>query len=234
MNILLTATLQDESLGFILTRPWVWESLWEGFLNTMYVSAWAVVIAFVVGTIVGVARYTRLPVVSWIAAAYTELLRNIPLALLMLMLFLLGRMQDVQAAILALGVFTSAIIAEVVRGGLNSIPKGQWEAARSQGLSYMQILRHIVLPQATVSMIPPFISQVVTVVKDSSFAWQLGYIELTARSRILQNLFTSPEQILVIYAVVALIYFVVNFLISESARRLQRKLQAGRGSIGTS
>jgi putative glutamine transport system permease protein len=120
-----------------------------------------------------------------------------------------------------------------VRGGLNSISKGQWEAARSQGMNYIQILQHIVLPQAVVKMIPPIVSQFVTVIKDSSFAMYIGVLELVRRSDILKSLFSNVNQILAIYAVVALIYFIVNFLLSSYARYLQKKLSAGRGAIGS-
>jgi putative glutamine transport system permease protein len=150
----------------------------------------------------------------------------------MLFCFLIAQMKDVSAAILALSIFTTAVIAEVVRGGLNSVPRGQWEAARSQGMSYIQILRYIVLPQAVVKMIPPIVSQFVTAIKDSSFALLLGVIELTARGNILKGLFPAVGQILTIYAVIALFYFVVNFAISLVARTLQKRLSAGRGSIG--
>ncbi|MDR1775256.1 MAG: amino acid ABC transporter permease [Actinomycetes bacterium] len=216
----------------MLSRGWFWTSLLEGLKLTLYISGVSILIAFVFGIVVGVMRYSRVPVISWIATAYIEFIRNIPLVLLMLFCFLVFQLKDVTAAIFALSIFTTAVIAEVVRGGLNSIPKGQWEAARSQGMSYLQILRHIVLPQAVTKMIPPIVSQFVTAIKDSSFALLLGVVELTARSNILKGLFPAVGQILTIYAVIAAMYFVINFAISVVARALQKRLSAGRGSIG--
>jgi putative glutamine transport system permease protein len=227
MNSAATATV-----GFMLTRPWFWTSLLEGLKLTLYISAVSIVLSFIFGIVVGVMRYSKLPVLSQIATVYIEVIRNIPLVLLMLMCFLVFQMKDVTAAILALTVFTTAVIAEVVRGGLNSISKGQWEAARSQGMTYIQILRHIVLPQAVTKMIPPIVSQFVTVIKDSSFALLLGVVELTARSNILKGLFPSVGQTLVIYAVIAAFYFIINFTISIIARRLQARMSVGRGGIG--
>ena len=128
--------------------------------------------------------------------------------------------------------FASAIIAGVVRGGLNSIPTGQWEAARSQGFNYVQIMRHVVLPQAVVKMIPPIVSQFVTVIKDSSFAMAIGAFELMYEGTILAGQYWKATQIITIYVLIALTYFVINFLLSHLSRKLQTKLSAGRGTIG--
>jgi len=228
-----TNVLDTQSVGYMLSRPWFWTSLMEGLQNTLYISGVSILLAFAFGIVVGVMRYSKLPVISWFATAYIELIRNVPLVLLMLMCFLIARTKDAASAIIALTVFTTSIVAEIVRGGLNSISKGQWEAAKSQGMNYLQILRHIVLPQAITRMIPPIVSQFVTVIKDSSFAVMLGYGELVMRSNVLKGLFSSVGQILTIYGIIAGIYFVINFALSVVARILQKRLSAGRGSIGT-
>jgi len=209
-----------------------WTSLLAGLGVTLIVSAISIVASFILGVIIGVMRYSKAPVLSQLATVYIEVLRNVPLLLLMFAFFLIGQMQNLTAAIVAMSIFTAAVVAEVVRGGLNSIPKGQWEAARSQGMSYIQILRYIVLPQAVTKMIPPMVSQFVTAIKDSAFALQLGVLELSNRAGIQRSLFTHPGQVLTTYAVVAAIYFIVNFILSIIARRLQKKLSAGGGTIG--
>jgi len=220
------------SIWYMLSQPFFWTSLLNGLGVTLIISAISIILAFIFGTIVGVLRYSKLPVVSQIAALYIDFFRNIPLLVLMFAFFLVGQMQNLTAAIVALTVFTTAVVAEVVRGGLNSIPKGQWEAARSQGMSYLQILRYIVLPQAVTKMIPPMVSQFVTLIKDSAFALQLGILELSNRSSIIQAQFTGPGQMLMTYAVIAAIYFIINFILSLVARRLQKRLSAGGGTIG--
>jgi len=219
------------SILFMLEQGSFWTSLLRGLGVTLYVSAISIVLAFIFGIIFGVMRYSKVPVVSQIAAVYIEFLRNIPLLLLLFAFFLIGQMQNLTAAIVAMTVFTAAVVAEVVRGGLNSIPKGQWEAARSQGMSYLQILQHIVLPQAVTKMIPPMVSQFVTAIKDSAFAMQLGVLELLNRAGILRSQFTGTGQLMTIYAVIAVIYFIVNFILSLAARRLQKKMSAGSGTI---
>ena len=217
----------------MLTTDWFWKSLYLGLQLTIVISLTTIALSFVFGIIIGVSRFSKIPVLSQVATVYIELIRNIPLVLIILAIFLIVQLRDVTAAITGLTIFTSAIVAEIVRGGLNSISKGQWEAARSQGMTYIQILQHIVLPQAVVKMIPPIVSQFVTVIKDSSFAMYIGVFELVRRSDVLKGLFTNVNQVLTIYAVVALIYFVVNFILSSIARRLQKNMSEGRGAIGS-
>jgi len=217
----------------MLSTDWFWKSLGYGLQLTIVISLATIALSFVFGIIIGVSRFSKIPVLSQIATVYIELIRNVPLMLIILAMFLIVQLRDVTAAITGLTIFTSAIVAEIVRGGLNSISKGQWEAARSQGMTYIQILQHIVLPQAVVKMIPPIVSQFVTVIKDSSFAMYIGVMELVRRSDVLKGLFTSVNQVLTIYVVVALIYFVVNFILSSIARRLQKNLSVGRGAIGS-
>jgi putative glutamine transport system permease protein len=125
------------------------------------------------------------------------------------------------ATVAGMSAFVCSVTAEIVRGGLNSVDKGQWEAALSQGFSKAQALRHIILPQALRRMIPPLTSQCVTVVKDTSYAWALGLEEMTGAAVIF---FTKYQNPLETFFAVAWVYFTVNILISQYARRLERRL----------
>lgn len=218
----------------LLQDPIFYLALWRGLLVTLQISAVTIIVSFFAGTLIGIARYSKVPVVSQLATVFIEFIRNIPLLLLIYFCFFAAQVQMVPAAIMGLTIFTSAIIAEVVRGGLNSIQKGQWEAALSQGFNYRQTMVHIILPQAVVKMIPPIVSQFVTVIKDSSFAMAIGAPELMNEAMILaaSPLYTAASQTITIYIAIAAVYFVVNFALSLVARNLQKKLSAGRGTIG--
>ncbi|MDP2300294.1 MAG: amino acid ABC transporter permease [Actinomycetota bacterium] len=216
----------------MLTDPVLYIGLGYGLLLTLQIAGLSIALSFVFGTIIGSMRYTGLPVISHVATIYIEVIRNLPTLLLILVSYFVLGLPAMWAATIGLTIYTSAIIAEVIRGGLNSVPTGQWEAARSQGFSFLQSMRYIVLPPAVVKMIPPIVSQFVTVIKDSSFAMAIGAYELMFKGTILAAKYWRPAQIITIYLVISLVYFIINFAISTVARRLQTKMSVGRGGIG--
>jgi putative glutamine transport system permease protein len=202
----------------------VFRFLWRGLWLTLYMSVISIVLAFVLGTIIGIARYSQAPVIGKLAGAYVELVRNSPLLLLIFFMKFGLQLPKETAGITALTVFTAAMMAEIVRGGLSSIDKGQWEAARSQGFSYLQTLRYIVLPQALRKMTPPIFSQFITLLKDTSFVWWIGVEDLTARGMILANKYTATAQFFVIMGLVALTYYVLCHLLSRVARWQEKRM----------
>lgn len=201
--------------------------VFEGFYMTLKVAAISIVLSFIVGCVVGTIRYTKLPVVSPILAIAVELLRNLPL--LLIIFFARFALPDIgiklgpmNATILALTLFEGAMIAEIVRSGLNSIDKGQIEAARSSGLGYVQTLWHIVLPQGLRRMMPPLVSQFISLLKDTSLAIVISLPELMHHAKIVigQNYsYTIP-----ILFLVAILYFAVNYALSLAARRMESRL----------
>lgn len=226
-------TFMDSPVMVMLSDPVLYLGLGQGLLLTLQIAGVSIALSFVIGTVLGAMRYSGLPVISHIAATYVEIVRNLPQLLLILVSYFVLGLPAMWAAVIGLTIYTAAIIAEVIRGGLNSVMTGQWEAARSQGFSYLQAMRYIVLPPAVVKMIPPIVSQFVTVIKDSSFAMAIGAYELMFKGTILAAKYWRPEQIITIYLVISLIYFAINFTISQIARRLQTKWSAGRGTIGS-
>ena len=226
-------TFMDSPVMVMLSDPVLYLGLGQGLLLTLQIAGISIALSFVIGTILGAMRYSGLPVISHIAATYIEIVRNLPQLLLILVSYFVLGLPAMWAAVIGLTIYTAAIIAEVIRGGLNSVMTGQWEAARSQGFSYLQAMRYIVLPPAVVKMIPPIVSQFVTVIKDSSFAMAIGAYELMFKGTILAAKYWKPEQIITIYLMISLVYFAINFTISQIARGLQRTWSAGRGTIGS-
>ena len=216
----------------MLRDPILYIGLGNGLMLTLAIAGLSIGLSSVFGTIIGSMRYTGWPVVSQVATTYIEVIRNLPTLLLILVSYFVLGLPAMWAATIGLTIYTSAIIAEIIRGGLNSVPAGQWEAARSQGMSFLKAMRHVVLPPSVVKMIPPIVSQFVTVIKDSSFAMAIGAYELMFKGTILAAKYWKPSQIITIYLLIALTYFVINFTISLVARRLQKRLSIGRGGIG--
>ncbi|MGO0063825.1 amino acid ABC transporter permease [Brevibacillus fluminis] len=200
--------------------------LLEGFLVTLEVAFLSIVFSFAIGIIVGTLRYAKIPVVSRILAVIVELVRNLPLLLIIFFTYFalpeVGlKLEKFYAAILALVIFESAMLSEIVRSGLNSVEKGQLEAARSSGLTYSQTLWHIVLPQALRRMVPPIVSQFISLLKDTSLAVVIALPELMNHAQILNG--RNVNYVIPTFLIVAVMYFVVNYALSVFSKRLENK-----------
>lgn len=200
--------------------------LLKGLAVTLEVAIVAIIFSFIIGCLLGIARYTKLPVLSQAVALAVETIRNLPLLLIIFFtkfgLAEVGiKLSVTQAAIAALTVFEGAMISEIVRGGLNSIDKGQIEAARSSGLTYAQTLWIIILPQALRRMVPPMVSQFVSLLKDTSLAVIISLPELMHNAQIVTG--HNVTYIMPILLLTMVLYFTVNFLLSLAARRLETR-----------
>ncbi|MEQ3362842.1 amino acid ABC transporter permease [Raoultibacter massiliensis] len=205
--------------------------LLQGLGMTLVISAIAIVCSIVLGTVISIMRTSNNRVLSAIATVYIEIFKNTPLLLWIMFTFFVAQLPPLGAAVLAFTLFTSASVAEIVRGGLASVPFGQYEAAKSQGFSIVQTYATIILPQALRNMIPALLSQFVTTIKDTSFLWgAMAVQELMGRGMILMNSYNSTEQIFAIFGIMAVLYFIVCFTLSQIVRAYQRKIKKERTS----
>ena len=199
----------------------------DGFYMTLKVAFLSIVYSFVLGSIVGTIRYMKVPVLSPVLGLLVEILRNLPL--LLIIFFARFALPDigiqlgpVYATIVALTLFEGAMISEIVRSGLTSVHKGQIEAARSSGLGYMRTLWHIVLPQGLRRMVPPIVSQFISLLKDTSLAVVIALPELMNQSKIVIG--QSNNYVVPVLLFAAVLYFGVNFALSLIAKRFETKI----------
>ncbi|CAM4404565.1 amino acid ABC transporter permease [Paenibacillus alkaliterrae] len=211
-----TSAYSRDNLSFLL----------EGFGLTLWLALLAIIFSFVLGCVLGIIRYAKVPVLSPIVGLFVELVRNLPLLLLIFFarfgLPELGvSLPPFWAAITALTLFEAAMIAEIVRSGLNSVDKGWVEAARSSGLSYGQTLQQIILPIGLRRMVPPIVSQFISLLKDTSLTVVITLGEMMHHANIVMG--QNSRIVFPILLLVAFMYFIVNYVLSLFARRLEAR-----------
>ena len=183
-----------------------------------------------VGLLVMVLRVLPIKPVNWLAIVYIQAIQGTPL-LGQLFLFYFGLSifgYDVSpwvAAGAALSIYASGFLAEIWRGCVQAVPRTQWEASAALGLSFLEQLRHVILPQALRIAIPPTVGFLVQVVKNTSLASAIGFIELTRAGQIVNGATFQP---FVVYVTVALIYFAICFPLSLLSQHLERRLHVAR------
>ncbi len=211
-----------------------WLFLLRGLQVTVSASVVAIALSIVFGMLLALGRLARFPLVHIPSVFYIETVRALPVFLMIIFTFFalpkLGFQVSVEwAVIIALTIYTSSVNAEIIRAGILSIEKGQTEAARSLGLSYGQTMRYVILPQALQRMVPPLVSQFITLLKDTSLGVVIGMTELLRAGEIIyrgvynNRLNNNPLETL---CVVALIYFVVCYVLSLVSQRLERQWAA--------
>ncbi|APT71941.1 nickel transporter [Thermosipho sp. 1063] len=206
-----------ENLPFLLLGAW----------DTLKLTFFSVLIGLILGTFIGMGRLSKLKVINIPSTVYVEFLRGTPLLVQISIVYFglpqLGiQLEAYPAAIVALGLNSGAYIAEIVRAGIQSIPKGQYEAARSLGMSHFQTMRYIILPQAFKNILPALGNEFITLTKDSSLASIIGVTELMRRG---QFVITRTFQTFSIYFGIAIIYFVMTFTISRIVRVIEKRME---------
>jgi putative glutamine transport system permease protein len=199
-----------------------------GLRTTLLVSISTVLVSVLFGTLLALCRNYERRLLGRIASVYIEVFRSTPLLLwILICVFMLPFGTYLIRGSLGLALYTSSVIAEIVRGGLNSIAKGQFEAARSQGFSFFQSLFYIILPQCFARIVPSLMSQIITTIKDTSFFAQFAIMEFFFSTKNLMGVVSrntpiTSAHVFVLYCFIALVYFVINFSLSCVVRKLAR------------
>jgi general L-amino acid transport system permease protein len=208
---------------------------WSGLPLTLLLSVFGLTAAYPLGVVLALGRQSKLPAIKSLSIVYIETIRGVPLISLLFMssvmfpLFLPEgvTINNILRAQVAIILFTAAYIAEVVRGGLQAIPMGQYEAAESLGLNYYQKMRLIILPQALKIVIPPSVGILISAFKDTSLVVIIGLYDLLKTT---QSTLSDPRWMgfsVEAYIFIALIYFAGCFSMSSYSRRLERELHTG-------
>ncbi len=197
-----------------------------GAVETLKITSIAVLMGLFIGTFVGMGRLAKSRVLSYPSSVYVEFLRGTPLLVQIFLIYYglpsLGlNLKAFPAAVIALGINSGAYVAEIVRAGIQSVAKGQYEAARSLGMTHSQAMRYVILPQAFRNILPALGNEFIALLKDSSLVSVIGITELMKSGQIvISRTFASFS----IYGGVALIYFGMTFTLSRIVRYAEKRM----------
>lgn len=235
-SIISYVLLKGGSFGLAVVES----DLWGGIPLTLLLGTLGIFFAYPIGIVLALGRQSKLPIVKTLSVIYIELIRGVPLisvlfmASIMFPLFMpegwiMGKLLRAQVAII---IFSSAYMAEVVRGGLQAIPTGQYEAAKSLGLNYWQSMRFVILPQALKIVIPPTVNTAIGLFKDTSLVIIIALFDLmsTTKTSLADSnwLGFSVEA----YIFTAIIYFSFCFSLGKYSRRLEREFKTTETNYG--
>lgn len=206
----------------------------QGFLGfgefaggTLRLAIPAIVLGFALGIVIGLGRLANNRSIRFLGTIYVEFFRGVPLVMVIFWFwFIIPNLLKISlpeygVALTAFVIFEAAYLAEIIRAGIQSVPQGQLEAAAATGLSRGRTMRHIVLPQALRNMIPALVTQFIVLLKDTSLASIIGYIDLTKAAQIVNNREIRPFEL---YLFIAVVYWCFSYAMSRYAQRLERRL----------
>ncbi|MBI4277308.1 MAG: amino acid ABC transporter permease, partial [Armatimonadetes bacterium] len=204
-----------------------------GLYLTLLLATVSISASFPIGMVVGIGRVSRLPAVRAFCTAYIEVIRGVPLITVLLwfsIFFTLvsgDALTKVQRAIIAMTIFSSAYVGEIMRAGIQSVPRGHMEAARAVGLSGAQTMLYIVLPQAFRNMIPALVGQFISLFKDTSLTVIIGLSEVLGMGKALLGITKYLHSEQEVYAFALVVFFVFSYGMSHGSRILERKMGLG-------
>ena len=207
-----------------------WPEIGQGFLVTIMITLGALVVGLPLGMVLALSKLADTPVVRWPATAFIEVIRNTPFMIQVFMMFYVLpfygiRMPSWLVGIVALGIFASVYYAEIIRAGIESVPRGQMEAARATGMSYARGMRHIVFPQMLGFVLPPTANQTLSLVKESAILSTITVAEMTYTALRIQGETFSPFEV---FLMIAALYWLLNEVIATAIRHLERRSEGGR------
>jgi polar amino acid transport system permease protein len=216
--------------GYAWDFSFLWAYRWlilAGLGITITYTVGTILLGLVIGLVTGLLRLSRNPMITAPLVAYVEIFRCTPLLVQIVWFYyalpvVLGI--DIPAhvaAVLVLSLYTGAFYAEIIRGGVNSIERGQWDAARAIGMRRRQVMRHVILPQAVKRMIPPFMNQSIIQLKNTSLVSTIAVADLLYQGTIITAATYRPLEV---YTMVAIIYFLVLFPLTLAAQQVERRL----------
>lgn len=207
----------------------------QGLLETINLSLVSILISFVAALLLALGRLSKRRWISWPSIAYIETVRALPVLLLIVYFGIKGTslfrpifgpdfdLPRFWAGVLGLSMYTSAVLAEIIRAGIIALPRGQLEAATALGLNYARAMQHVVLPQALRLMVPAMMAQLTTIIKDTSLVGTIGVFELLRQGRVIYTQFFNPVEV---FLFVAVVYFVICYALSIASRRLELRAPA--------
>lgn len=206
----------------------------EGLFNTIIIAFFAVIIGVIIGTIVALIRNNynqnqKFKLLNHLCKLYVNIIRGTPIILqLMIIYYVIFKSVNIDiiiVSIIAFGINSGAYVSEIIRAGINSIPKGQSEAGYSLGLKYAQIMQHIVLPQAIKNVLPALGNEFITLLKETSVGAYIGVVELTKASDIIAS---RTYDYFFPLLIIAIIYLIMTIGLSKLITKLERKLKNAR------
>lgn len=214
----LSGAFSWDNIGFLL----------DGLRVTVEVAFFTIVISILIGFLLGIVRYFEIPVVSKVVGVIVDIIRNLPLLLIIFFTYFalpqLGISLNVfWSTVIAMSIFEASMISEILRGGLKALPNGQMEAGLATGLKKINVMFHILLPQATKEILPSLVSQLIALIKDTSLATIITLPELTHNAKIIYGQDTS--YVIPMFMALAAFYFVICFALSVFSKYLAKRME---------
>ncbi len=218
----------DSKYWFFFFKATTWSFLFKGLAGTLEASLTSAVIAFIAGFVMMLGRLSKRKAIRMISTALIEFTRGVPTLLFIYFFFLVAPQYGIKLPPLfkisvPVAISACGVVAEVLRSGVNAVPKGQWEAAFSLGMRDASVFLKIIFPQAMRFVVPALIAELVIVLKDTTFAYVVSFPDLMQNAKVL---ISNYDAMLSVYLLVAVIYIVINYLLNKASLFAAKKTRS--------